>query len=212
MNNPTPSQPGSPPPVHGDVSTRPVAAPAPVVYRYTQKFRQEWQHGAPTATWGTRLVALLVDFLVIGLPFNLLYNFIFGFLPEELPPIGRNLLFWLVFGLVTSLCAYRFGASPGKKLMNLVVVRQSHTRLSFLQLFLRETLVGYSLVSLYVVVNFLMLSGLNFLHGFNLLYLPGPILALGGLPLFLGKPRPPLHDRLFKTTVVIADMQKYQAN
>lgn len=184
-----------------------------MVYRYTQKFRQEWQTGPTPATWGPRLVAMLIDLGVIGVPFNLVYNLIFTIVPEDwlnigLPAIGRDVVFWLVFGLVTALTANRWGASLGKKLMNLQVVRPGNSRLPFLLFFLRETLVAYTLVSFYQIVNFLILSGLDFLRDFNWVYLPGFILGLGCLPLFLNPPRPTLHDRLFKTTVVIADPQK----
>lgn len=181
-----------------------------MVYRYTQKFRQEWLTGAPLATWGPRLVALLVDFLVVSGPFNLLINFVSGFLPPDLPelPLSRDLLLWLVFGLVTTLTTRQAGASLGKKLLNLRVAPQQNSRLSLGRLFLRETLVGYILVSFYQVINLFMLFGPGFLSGANLLYGPGFILGLGGGPLFLNPPRLPLHDRLFKTKVVIADMQK----
>jgi uncharacterized RDD family membrane protein YckC len=212
MSNPTPPPyprrspaPGSP-----AVPARPVVGQAPVVYRYTQKFRQEWLAGAPLATWGPRVVALLVDFLVVSVPFNLVIDFVSGFLPEGLPqlPLSRDLLLWLVFGLATSLTANRVGASLGKKLMNLQVAPQLYSRRPLIQSFLRETLVCYMLVSFYQVINFLMLSGLGFLFNYNLLYLPGFILGLGCWPLFLNPPRLPLHDRFFKTKVVIADTQK----
>ncbi len=171
---------------------------------------QEWLVGAPLATWGPRLVALLVDFLVVSVPFNLIINFISGLLPEDLPqlPLSRDLLLWLVFGLVTGLTANLTGASPGKKLMNLQVVAQGYSGLPLIKLFLRESLICYMLVSFYQVINLALLSGLSFLFGSNLLYLPGFILGLGCLPLFLNPPRLPLHDRFFKTKVVIADMQK----
>ena len=220
MSNPTSSQPGPPAPRPGNLpppSPARASTPLPVVYRYTQQFRQEWQNGPFPATWGPRLVAVLIDLVVIGVPFNLLYNFVFTFVPEDwlnigLPPIGRELIFWLVFGLVTALTATWSGASPGKKLLNLKVAGPGNAPLSFSRFFLRETLVIYSLISLYQLINLLLLTGLSQLTGFNLLYLPGAIVGLGCLSLLLTPPRPTLHDRLFKTGVVIADPQKILAS
>ncbi len=217
MSNPPSPQPGRPSPNSGRIlSNRPASpghAPAPVVYRYTQEFRQKWQTGAFLASWGPRLVALLIDLGVIGIPFNLLYNFILTFVPLDWLTInqisiGHDVLLWLVFGLITALTATLSGASLGKKLLNLQVVRQGNSRLPFGLFFLRETLVIYSLVSFYQVINYLLLSGLAFFKDYNFLYVPGFILGLGCLPLFLNPPHLPLHDRLFKTKVVIADPQK----
>lgn len=220
MTNPTSPQPRKLSPARSQrvapkLAPRPVA-PVPVVYRYTQQFRQEWQSGPVAATWGPRLVARLLELVLIGLPFNLLYNLIFLVVPESwldlgLPPIGRDVIFWLVFALVTTLTALVWRASFGKRLLNLKVVRGS-SPLPLALFFLREVLVIYSLVSLYAVVNFLLLSGLSQFTDFNLLYLPGAVFGLGSLPLFLNPPRPTLHDRVFKTQVVVADPQKILAN
>ncbi len=189
-------------------------APRPVVYRYTQEFRQQTQGGLIPATWGPRLLARLLELLVIGIPFNLLYDFIFlTFVPEDwlavgLPAIGRDVIFWLVFALVTTLTVGRSGASFGKRLLNLKVAGQFNRRLPPGLFFLRETLVVYSLTCTYQTVNLLIISGPLRLLDFNLLYLPGFALGLACLPLFLNPPRPTLLDRLFKTQVVIADPQK----
>jgi hypothetical protein len=218
MNNPTSRQSAAPTkrPDKTLPVRRPVFAPAPrpVVYRYTRQFQQQTQGGPIPATWGPRLVARLLELLVIGVPFNLLYDFFFlNFVPEDwqaigLPEIGRDVIFWLVFAFVTTLTGGRSGSSFGKKLLNLKVAGMFNRRLPPGLFFLREALVIYSLTCSYQTINLLILSGpLRFL-GLELLYLPGFGLGLGCLPLFLNPPRLALLDRLFKTQVVIADNQK----
>ena len=217
MSNPPPSQSTTAPKQPRKVlpGRRPLYAPAPrpVAYRYTQQFRQYIQGNFIQATWGPRLVARLLELLVIGVPFNLLYNFIFTFVPEDwltfnLPDFLRAVIFWLIFALVTTLTAGRNGASFGKRLFNLKAAGQFNQRLPLGLFFLRETLVIYSLTSFYQTINLVILYGPLELLGLNLLYLPGFAVGLGGLPLFLNPPRPTLHDRLFKTHVIIANTQK----
>lgn len=217
MSNPPPGQSTTEPKRSRKILPvrRPLFAPGPqpIIYRYTQQFRQETQGGLIPATWGPRVTARLAELLAIGVPFNLLYDFIFTFVPEDwltlgLPAIGRDFLFWLVFALVTTLTAGGSRASFGKRLFNLKVAGQFNRRVPLGRFFLREILVIYSLTSSYQSVNLLILSGLDQLPGLNLLYLPGFALGLGCLPLFLNPPHPTLLDRLFKTQVVIADLQK----
>lgn len=187
--------------------------PQPVVYRYTRQFREQIQGGPLAATWGPRLVARLLELLVIGVPFNLLYDFLFTFVPEDwyslnLPLVFRSIIFWLVFAALTTLTAGRTRASFGKRLLNLKVVGTFNRPVSLGLFFLRELAVIYSLTAFYQTVNILLLLQFDRLLGPDLLYLPGFGLGLGFWPVFLNPPRPALLDRLFKTQVVVADTQK----
>jgi hypothetical protein len=93
-------------------------------------------------------------------------------------------------------------------MLNLKVAGQYNRRVPPGAFFLREALVIYSLTCTYQTVNLLILSGPTRFLDLNLLYLPGFGLGLGCLPLFLNPPRAGLIDRLFKTQVVIANLQK----
>src|SRR5258708_2999501 len=112
-----------------------VSQPSVPVYRYTQQFMQE-RSRLRQATWGPRLVATLIDFLLVGIPFNLLGNLIWlqrtftdnntptdstnaDVLTIGLPVEWHNLLWALVFGLYVLLCTGILGETVGNRLMNL---------------------------------------------------------------------------------------------
>jgi uncharacterized RDD family membrane protein YckC len=186
-----------------------------VAYPYTQAFWQQTQGQAVRATWGPRLLARLVELLVIAVPFNLLYDFIFTFVPPEWldlqwPAIGRDVIFWLVFPLVTTLTAGRSRTTFGKKLLNLRLAGPFNQPLSLGRLFLREFLVIYTITATYQAVNQLILNGPQgfFSELTLLLYLPAVLLAVGCLPLFRNPPRLTWIDQFFQTQVVIADLKK----
>lgn len=163
-------------------------------YPYTERFLREEASQLLRATWGPRLVAFLVDFLLVAVPFNLLGNLLWisktVTISEATTEAARieqtlgipvelhNLLWFLVFGLYATLVSRRQGATVGKRWMNLKVVHQDGSPLSTRDLFLRYT-IGYGL------------SGL--------------IVGIGFLLAFVDKERQALHDKIFKTQVVIAD-------
>jgi hypothetical protein len=195
---------------------RPVFAPRPrrVAYRYTQAFWQQTQGQLIRATWGPRLLARLVELLVISVPFNLLYDFIFTFVPPEwldlqLPALGRNVIFWLVFSLITTLTAGRSRTTFGKKLLNLRLAGPFNQPLPLPRLFLREFLVIYTITATYLAINQLLLNGPeSLIQGLTFIYLPAILLAAGCLPLFRNPPRLTWIDQFFQTQVVIADPKK----
>ena len=207
---PAPKSPGKNSPV------RPVFAPRPrrVAYHYTQAFWQQTQGQLVRATWGPRLLARLLELLVIGVPFNLLYEFIFRFIPQEwldlqLPALGRDAIFWLFFTLIMTLTAGRSRATFGKKLLNLRLAGPFNQPLSLGRLFLREFLVIYTITATYQALNQFILNGPeSLIQGLTFIYLPAVPLPAGCLPLFRNPPRLTWIDQFFQTQVVIADLKK----
>ena len=195
------------------------------VYRYTQQFMQE-RSRLRQATWGPRFVATLIDFLLIGIPFNLLGNLIWlqrtftdsnastdsttgDGLTLGLPVEWHNLLWVVVFGLYVWLSTNILGATLGKRLMNLKVISEEGSPLARLKILARGILVGYGVISLGVVGWSIVLPlKFDLLLGLNLLFLPGFILGLGFLLVLFDPQRQGLHDKIVKSYVVIADLNR----
>lgn len=162
-------------------------------YPYTQDFLAERTGKILRAEWGPRCAALLLDFIGFSLIFNLIGqntwlrlrigqvsddsvagNFVF-----YIPPEIHNLAWWLLFGLYATLTTQWFGATLGKRWLNLeVATTDGMDKPNFLKLYGRYTL-GYGL------------SALIFMGGF--------ILAI------FDKDKEALHDKIFKTSVIVAD-------
>jgi uncharacterized RDD family membrane protein YckC len=195
------------------------------VYRYTQQFMQEGSR-LRQATWGPRFVATLIDFVLVGVPFNLLGNLIWlqrtftdsnaptdstssEILTIGLPVEWHNLLWAVVFGLYVWFCSNLLGATLGNRWMNLKIISEDGSPLPRLKSFARGALVGYGLISL-GVVGWSILLPLKFdlLLGLNLLFLPGFVLGVGFLWVLFDPQRQGLHDKIVKSYVVIADLNR----
>lgn len=153
-----------------------------------------------------RLYAFLVDFFIVSIPYNGLYGLVYNNLPKGLPLILHDLLFWLLFGAANTFFTARLGATVGKLIFKLKAVQHHSHPLTAFQFFLRETLVIYGATSLYTFFLMLIISGLDpaYIIGL-LLYIPGFVIGLSFLLIFKKPPGLPLHDRIFKTGVLIAD-------
>jgi uncharacterized RDD family membrane protein YckC len=219
MNNP--NYPQRPSYTSTSTTSRP---PAPV-YRYTQQFLQE-RSKLRQATWGPRLVALLIDFVLVGIPFNILGNIIW--LKRTILPTGastdgasvdtftigidyqfHNLLWALAFGLCAVVVASFLGETLGKRFMNLKVVSEDGKPLNIALRFARAALVAYSLISL-GLIGWGVVLPLKFdaLLGLNLLFVPGFVVGLGFLLTIFDAQKQTLHDKIVKSYVVIADLTK----
>ncbi|HEX2912859.1 MAG TPA: RDD family protein [Chloroflexia bacterium] len=170
--------------------TRPVK-PALPDYRYTREFYRNQPAFGVRATWGPRLVAFIFDFLLVSIPFNTLGNlFWISKAVDEgdnitqttytfgIPVEVHNLLWLLVFGLYATLTTLLMGATIGKRIMNLKVVNQTGGSLNPLLLYLRYT-AGY-------VISAVLLGG-------------------GFAWAIFDKQKQTLHDKIFRSHVVLAD-------
>lgn len=181
----------------GEARNVPATANPKMTYPLTQQFLLERNGKILRAGWGPRCVAFLLDFLIFSLPFNILGQLIWvqralNELPNEgstekliiigIPPELHNLLWFLLFGLYATLTTRRWGATLGKRWMNLEVLKADESGIpSFLTLYGRHTL-GY-------------LSGI-FLGGFFVAAVDDQKEAL--------------HDKFFKTIVVLAEPTKLE--
>lgn len=187
-------------------------------YPYTQKYLREQANAIHPATWGPRLVAQGFDFVVITLPFNFLGStfwirrattvgdaaeatYSFG-IPQEV----HYLLWWLVYVAYTCLTSLKWGATPGKRFMNLKVASLGGSSLPRLRLLLRYALIGYSLISFLVVgVSFLVSFNFALFFGPNVIFLPGLVIFFGCILALLDGHKQTLHDKLVRSQVVLAD-------
>lgn len=191
--------------------------PAAPVYRYTQKFLQEQSTGVQYSTWGPRFVAFFLDFLIVSVPYSILGNlfWIQKALSEGNADIGgaenatqlsfgipieiHYLLWPLVFGLYATLLTWRTGATVGKRLMNLQVVNASEEPLALPRLFLRYTLICYS-----VLATGMLLMETSVPYRWFVL-LPGLVFVIGLVLALLDPKKQTLHDRVFRSYVILAD-------
>lgn len=191
------------------------------VYRYTQQFLQEQEAaGVQYSTWGPRFVAFFFDFLIVSVPYSILGNLFWiqkAITPETasvtelesasqlsfgIPPDLHYLLWPLVFGLYATLLTWRTGAMVGKRLMNLRVVNAREEPLSLPLLFLRYILICYA-----VLATGMLIMETSVPYRWFVL-LPGLVFVIG-LGLALLDPRKQaLHDRLFRSYVILADPTK----
>ncbi len=223
MSNPNyPKQSGYTQPTRSKPGPNQTAAP---VYRYTQQFLQEGSQSR-LATWGPRLSAFLIDFVLVSIPFNVLGNLIWiqrAIVPSgtntdstntDVTTIGltyefHNLLWGLVFGLYVLLATRIWGATVGNRMLNLEVVNADGAPLSRLLLFLRASLVCYAVVSSFIVWWGAVLPlKFDVLLSWNAIFIPGFFLGLGFFLVLFDPHKQTLIDKFFKSQVVIDDLSR----
>lgn len=169
-------------------------------YPLTRRFLIERAGQAVRAGWAARFVAFLIDFLLVSVPFNFIGQFTWlrislgttgtgdsattsGFsfqFPNEL----HNFLWMLALGGYALWTTRKFGATIGKRYMNLKVVQEDGvTPPTDLIFFARHT-VGYLLSYI--------------------------ILGIGFIMAVFDPDHEALHDKLFKTAVIWDDPTKVE--
>ena len=190
------------------------------VYRYTQQYLQEAGR-LQRATWGPRVVATLVDFAIIAIPFNILGSLFwlehtYGASSDEatgaaysagitvgLPLPLHNLLWIVVFALYASLTTLRFGATPGKRWMNLKVIKDNGENLNLRNLLSRYSFIYISNLPILVFIIITFLIGINWGY-----ILAGVVLVIDFGYSLRDSQNKTFHDKLFGTQVIIADVMK----
>src|SRR5437868_5202967 len=138
--------------------------PTPPTYRYTRQFLQEQAGADRLTTWGPRFVALLIDFSLVSLPFNILGNLLWLRLgasnntgdlpitPDQAPAdfswllnLLHNLAWLLLFAAYATYTNLRRGSTLGEQYMNIKVIAAGGKPLEVRLLFLRYLLIGYAL-------------------------------------------------------------------
>ncbi len=196
--------------------------PRPPVYRYTQQFLQQEIGQLRRATWGPRLVALLIDFGLIAIPFNLLGYYIWlphtffaqniGGLDSSVSEAGltvglplpiHQLLWIVVFTLYATFATLLRGNTLGKHLLNLKVVSDDGQPLTR-----RDLLIRYSFTYISNLAILLYMLGSFFLNSGLALILAVLVLVGDFVYCLLDPQSKTLHDRLAHTQVIIADLLK----
>ena len=204
----------------GQPSRNPARRVSRPVYRYTQQFLQEAGH-LRRATWGPRAVATLVDFAIIAIPFNILGNLLwlehtYGASSDEatgaaysagitvgLPLPIHNLLWIVAFALYASFTTLWFGATPGKRWMNLKVIKDNGESLNLLGLLYRYSFLYISNLPILVFIAVTFVLGINWGY-----ILAGVVLVVDFGYSLRNSQSKTFHDKLFGTQVIIADPMK----